>query len=506
MRIKTIFLFFLVLSVKAEDYQNKSIYELQELIEASDNKKLFIDDYLSYVEANDVVNSINSLHSSQDIYKSYIYSRRAPWRGVPIFIKDNIDSYGLANTAGSLLMIDNLPRDDAQLVKNLKKSGFLVVGKTNLSEWANFRGQKSISGWSSFGGQTLNPYNLEYNPCGSSSGSAAVVAEGLAPVSIGTETNGSITCPASMNGVVGIKPTVGLVSRDGIIPISATQDTAGPMARTVIEAAEVLKAISGRDPKDPATRKIPRNYNFDELINPNKNYLKDKRIGVIVLEDDASATEIKLDKQVREIIATAGGEIVDITLDAFTDDDWSKALFILFYEFNNGLNEYLKQSNSKHKSIDEVIENNLKREDEILKYFGQELMIESLKAAKGKIYDEEKSEIIYGDATAVTLKAQSIIDKTLQDNSVELIVGLTRNPAWKIDYENGDNFSNSWGNGSLSAIAGYPHITIPLSYVSGLPVGVSFMASSWEESKIINAAFAFEHVNNFIPRPIRDTK
>ena len=506
MRIKTIFLFFLVLLVKAEDYQNKSIYELQELIEASDNKKLFIDDYLSYVEANDVVNSINSLHSSQDIYKSYIYSRRAPWRGVPIFIKDNIDSYGLANTAGSLLMIDNLPRDDAQLVKNLKKSGFLVVGKTNLSEWANFRGQKSISGWSSFGGQTLNPYNLEYNPCGSSSGSAAVVAEGLAPVSIGTETNGSITCPASMNGVVGIKPTVGLVSRDGIIPISATQDTAGPMARTVIEAAEVLKAISGRDPKDPATRKIPRNYNFDELINPNKNYLKDKRIGVIVLGDDASATEIKLDKQVREIIATAGGEIVDITLDAFTDDDWSKALFILFYEFNNGLNEYLKQSNSKHKSIDEVIENNLKREDEILKYFGQELMIESSKAAKGKIYDEEKSEIIYGDATAVTLKAQSIIDKTLQDNSVELIVGLTRNPAWKIDYENGDNFSNSWGNGSLSAIAGYPHITIPLSYVSGLPVGVSFMASSWEESNIINAAFAFEHVNNFIPRPIRDTK
>ena len=506
MRIKAIFLFFLVLSIKASDYQNKSIYELQELIEATDNKKLFIDDYLSYLETNDVVNSINSLHSSKELYKSYVYSRRAPMRGVPIFIKDNIDLYGLANTAGSLLMSDNLPRDDAQLVKKLKKAGFLVVGKTNLSEWANFRGQRSVSGWSSFGGQTRNPYNLEYNPCGSSSGSAAVVAEGLAPVSIGTETNGSITCPASMNGVVGIKPTVGLVSRDGIIPISATQDTAGPMARTVIEAAEVLKAISGRDPKDPATRNIPQNYNYDELINLDKSYLKDKRIGVIVIGNNASTTEIELDKKVRENIAKAGGEIIDITLDAFTDDDWSKALFLLFYEFNNGLNEYLKQSNSEHKSIDDNIENNLKREDEILKYFGQELMIESSKAAKGKIYDGEKSELIYAGATDVTLKAQSIIDKTLEDNSIDLIVGLTRNPAWKIDYENGDNFSNSWGNGSLSAIAGYPHITIPLSYVDGLPVGVSFMASSWEESKLINAAFAFEHVNNFTPRPIRDTK
>jgi Asp-tRNA(Asn)/Glu-tRNA(Gln) amidotransferase A subunit family amidase len=225
-----------------------------------------------------------------------------------------------------------------------------------------------------------------------------------------------------------------------------------------------------------------------------------------VLGNNASATEIELDKKVRENIATAGGEIIDITFDAFTDDDWSKALFLLFYEFNNGLNEYLKQSNSEHKSIDDIIENNLKREDEILKYFGQELMIESSKAAKGKIYEGEKSELIYADATAVTLKAQSMIDKTLEDNSIDLIVGLTRNPAWKIDYENGDNFSNSWGNGSLSAIAGYPHITIPLSYVDGLPVGVSFMASSWEESKIINAAFAFEYVNNFIPRPIRDTK
>ena len=506
MRIKAIFLFFLVLSIEARDYQHKSIYELQELIEASDNKKLFIDDYLSYLETNDVINSINSLHSSNELYKSYVYSRRAPWRGVPIFIKDNIDSYGLANTAGSLLMSDNLPRDDAQLVKNLKKAGFLVVGKTNLSEWANFRGQRSVSGWSSFGGQTLNPYNLEYNPCGSSSGSAAVVAEGLAPVSIGTETNGSITCPASMNGVVGIKPTVGLVSRDGIIPISATQDTAGPMARTVLEAAEVLKAISGQDPKDPATRNIPRNYNYDALIDLDKNYLKDKRIGVIMLGNNASATEIELDKKVRENIAIAGGEIIDITFDAFTDDDWSKALFLLFYEFNNGLNEYLKKSNSEHKSIDDIIENNLKREDEILKYFGQELMIESSKAAKGKIYEGEKSELIYANATAVTLKAQSIINKTLEDNSIDLIVGLTRNPAWKIDYENGDNFSNSWGNGSLSAIAGYPHITIPLSYVEGLPVGVSFMASSWEESKLINAAFAFEHVNNFTPRPIRDTK
>ena len=256
-----------------------------------------------------------SLPDTAEIYKSYVYNRNKKWQGIPILIKDNIDSLGLANTAGSLSMLDNFPRRDANLVTKLKKSGFLVIGKTNLSEWANFRGRNSVSGWSSYGGQTRNPYNLDYNPCGSSSGSAAAVALGLVPVSIGTETNGSITCPASINGVVGIKPTVGLVSRHGIIPISSTQDTAGPMARNVYDAAVVLKTISGKDPKDKATSKIPSNFDFSGLVNLNSNYLKGKRIGLILPSDgDLEITFTLIDKA-KEVFLRAGAEIVPITLE-----------------------------------------------------------------------------------------------------------------------------------------------------------------------------------------------
>ena len=256
-KIKSSFFFYSTF-LCAGSLQFHSIEEFKESFDASQNKKAFIEEYIKDINYLDSeVNSIVSLYDTAEIYKSYVYSRNKEWQGIPILIKDNIDSLGLANTAGSLSMLDNFPRRDANLVTKLKKSGFLVIGKANLSEWANFRGRNSVSGWSSYGGQTRNPYNLDYNPCGSSSGSAAAVALGLVPVSIGTETNGSITCPASINGVVGIKPTVGLVSRHGIIPISSTQDTAGPMARNVYDAAVVLKTISGKDPKDKATNKIP---------------------------------------------------------------------------------------------------------------------------------------------------------------------------------------------------------------------------------------------------------
>ena len=205
-------------------------------------------------------------------------------------------------------MLDNLPSNDAHIVKKLKDAGLIIVGKANLSEWANFRGNPSTSGWSSYGGQTNNPYNLEYNPCGSSSGSAAAVAEGLVPLSIGTETNGSISCPASINGVVGIKPTVGLVSRDGIIPISSTQDTAGPMARSVLEAAKVLKIISGFDDKDAATKNIPSDYDYEALTNLNGDALEGKRLGLIV-SNDMSDTETGLLEKIESVIQSQGGEV-----------------------------------------------------------------------------------------------------------------------------------------------------------------------------------------------------
>mgnify|MGYP003299943490 FL=1 len=216
------------------------------------------------------------------------------------------DAKNLANTAGSKALLDNLPKDDAQIIKNLKKAGFVIAGKTNLSEWANFRASSSTSGWSSVGGQTYNPYNLKYNPCGSSSGSAAIVAEGIAPASIGTETNGSIVCPASINGVVGVKPTVGLVSRDGIIPISSSQDTAGPMARSVYDAAIVLEAISGRDPKDKITFNIPRDYDFKGLTKLDPNYLNGKRIGVIKISDDAPEVTKNLTNKIAIVLENLG--------------------------------------------------------------------------------------------------------------------------------------------------------------------------------------------------------
>ena len=238
---------------------------LDELGEAQDKEKFF-KEYVKSVRLNDQkVNSVISLYSNQEILKEYYAGVEKEFNGVPILLKDNIDSIGIANTAGSLAFKNNLPKNDAPLVSKLRESGFIILGKANLSEWANFRGNPSTSGWTSINGQTNNPFNLKYNPCGSSSGSAAAIAQGLVPVSIGTETNGSITCPASVNGVVGIKPTVGLVSRTGVIPISETQDTAGPMAKNVMDAAKVLKAIAGEDPLDSYTAKIPQDYDYEKL-------------------------------------------------------------------------------------------------------------------------------------------------------------------------------------------------------------------------------------------------
>ena len=335
------------------NFQDISISEYKNLLSESKNTKQFYRDYLLNARLSDrEINSIISFYGPNELYRSYIYSRSANWRGVPIFVKDNIDTKNLANTAGSKALLDNLPKDDAQIIKNLKKAGFVIAGKTNLSEWANFRASSSTSGWSSVGGQTYNPYNLKYNPCGSSSGSAAIVAEGIAPASIGTETNGSIVCPASINGVVGIKPTVGLVSRDGIIPISSSQDTAGPMARSVYDAAIVLEAISGRDPKDKATFNIPRNYDFKGLTKLDADYLNGKRIGVMKVSDDAPEVTKNLTNKIAIVLEDLGAEVIEISLKPLDSDDWSKEFYLLLYEFNVGLNDYLQESSSKIRNIE----------------------------------------------------------------------------------------------------------------------------------------------------------
>ena len=500
---KLLFIFFSSCSFANEALNSLTVNEFKELVSASDNKKNFYVNYLGHVKNQDEeINSIINLYSSDDLYKSYIYARRSEWRGVPILLKDNIDSIGLPNTAGSLAMKDNFPRRDAHLVKNLKSSGFMILGKANLSEWANFRGQKSISGWSSYGGQTRNPYNLDYNPCGSSSGSAVAVASGIVPVSIGTETNGSITCPASINGVVGIKPTVGLVSRHGIIPISSTQDTAGPMARNVLDAAIVLQAISGKDPKDPATKNIPNDYNYDQLINLDKDYLRGKVIGLLKPGDDAPEVTFILIDKVKNILIEAGADVVDVAFEPNTSEFWSSAYFLLSHEFNVGLNDYLKGSSSKHKSMASIIDFNKQNSDEVMPFFGQEHLENSIQnGPNNEIYGVSTTEI-YDESKSIQVQSRLLIDGLLQEEKLDAIIGLTRNTAWKIDYDSGDTFSNSWGNGALSAISGYPHITIPLDYVGEFPTGLSFMGTAWDEINLLNLAYSFEQRNLFFPKPI----
>ena len=496
------FLLFPLFFCSAGSLQFHSIEEFKESFDISQNKKAFIEEYIKDINYLDSeVNSIVSLYDTAEIYKSYVYSRNKEWQGIPILIKDNIDSLGLANTAGSLSMLDNFPRRDANLVTKLKKSGFLVIGKTNLSEWANFRGRNSVSGWSSYGGQTRNPYNLDYNPCGSSSGSAAAVALGLVPVSIGTETNGSITCPASINGVVGIKPTVGLVSRHGIIPISSTQDTAGPMARNVYDAAVVLKTISGKDPKDKATNKIPSNFDFSGLVNLNSNFLKGKRIGLILPRNGDLEITFTLTDKAKEVFLRAGAEIVPITLEPLPNNFWSSALFILEHEFFIGLNDYLRKSKSSMKNMQSIVDFNNANKKETMSFYGQEYFLSSIAAGPGKKMGDENTDQIYQDALEIVEFSRSYLDKILIENKLDAIVGLTRNTAWRIDYQNGDNFENGWGNGALSAISGYPHITIPLDLVDGFPTGLSFMGTAWDEVNLINLAYSFEQKNNFFPKP-----
>ena len=500
--------FFLVLFsffCNAESLQFLSVKKFKESISASQNKKAFLEEYLEEITVLDAdVNSIISSYDTAEIYKSYIYGRNKDWQGVPIIIKDNIDSRGLANTAGSLAMLDNLPSRDANLVSKLKSEGFLIIGKANLSEWANFRGRNSVSGWSSVGGQTRNPYDLNYNPCGSSSGSAVAVAIGIVPVSIGTETNGSITCPASINGIVGIKPTVGLVSRHGIIPISSTQDTAGPMARSVLDAAIVLKSISGRDPKDKATRKIPPDFNFSGLVDLKSNYLKGKRIGLIMPDEGAQEVTSSLIKKAEKIFLESGAEIIPITLKPLPSNFWSSALFILEHEFFIGLNDYLKKSKSSMKNMQMIVDFNDANKDQVMSFYGQEYFQSSIAAGPGKKIGEKDTIDIYQEALEIVDFSRNYLDKILEENELDAIVGLTRNTAWKIDYQNGDNFENGWGNGALSAISGYPHITVPLSLVDGFPTGISFMGTAWDEVNLINLAHSFQEENKFYPKPTLD--
>ena len=410
---------------------------------------------------------------------------------IPTAIKDNIDVRGLASTAGSIALKNNFPRNDAHLITKLKKGGYYVIGKTNLSEWANFRSYESVSGWSSIGGQTKNPYGGNRNPCGSSSGSAVAVAAGLVPVAIGTETNGSISCPASVNGVVGIKPTVGLVSRSGIIPISRTQDTAGPMAKTVKEAARVLEYMAGYDPKDKRTSAIPADFNFQFAQNLNELSLQSRRIGLLSSGSEDSEGS-KLLTKATEILGKLGADVILIS--ETKEYPGEEEFFVLLFEFREGINKYLRKTHSDLQNLNQLIAFNNQNRDVAMEHFGQEIFIESAETLgqRGKYMRSVE---------LTTRESRNYIDSLLNEYNLDALVGLTRGPAWLINYDGGDEKAiedqRSWGTGGFAAMAGYPHITIPFDLVDGLPVGISFISTAWDDKSIIEMAYAFEQENEF---------
>ena len=412
----------------------------------------------------------------------------------PIAVKDNIDVVGFANTAGSKALENNFPNKNAFLAQKLIDNGYFVIGKTNLSEWANFRSSTSTSGWSSMGGQTINPYGEMRTPCGSSSGSGVVVATGLVDVAIGTETNGSVSCPSSVNGIVGIKPTVGLVSRSGIIPISSTQDTAGPMANSVSSAAKILEIISGVDLDDPATLNIPDDFNFNFTSDLNDSSLAGKRFGLLPTGSMNSDGKLML-KKIRIMLEEAGATVIDI--DDNREYPGPEELLVLLYEFKVGLEQYLASSNSEFKTLDELIAFNEDNKDEVLKHFDQSHFYDSNETPSQK---EE-----YLLALERVLQTRDEIDSFIKKYDIEALVGLSWSPAWAINHEGGDDEAIAeykfWVNGSYAAMAGYPHVTIPFEYVDNLPIGMSFIGSKWDDKKLIEFAYAAEKLIQFKPSP-----
>lgn len=417
-----------------------------------------------------------------------------PLAGQPVMIKDNIESKGpLPTTAGSLALATNVTNRDAPLVEKLRAAGAVILGKTNLSEWANIRSNHSISGWSAVGGQTRNPWALDRNACGSSSGSGAAVAAGLVRLAIGTETDGSITCPSSINGIVGLKPTVGLVSRTHIVPISHSQDTAGPMAASVREAAELLGAIAGSDPEDPATKEADR-YKRDYAAGLDAHALSGKRIGVMRFAS-GFGTDAAFETAL-SILREQGAVLVDIK--KFDDKAIGKnENAVLMTELKADMAKYLKSSPApiEARSLAELIAFDQAHEKQEMSLFGQETFLRAQKT-------RGLSNPAYKKAREISFRAAGPngIDKLLKDNRVVALVGPTMPPAWMIDVANGDQVSGG-GAGSLAAVAGYPHLTVPMGLVKGLPVGLSFMGAKWSEQLLLNLGYSYEQARGPFPTP-----
>ena len=407
-----------------------------------------------------------------------------PLAGKAVLVKDNIETLDpIATTAGSLALKDNITGRDAPLVARMRAAGVVILGKTNLSEWANIRSSRSSSGWSAIGGQTKNPHALDRSPCGSSSGSGAAVAAGLAWAAIGTETDGSITCPASVNGIVGFKPTVGMVSRTHVVPISHSQDTAGPMTTSVLDAALLLGAIAGTDPADKATALADR-HTTDFTAGLAGASLKGVRIGILRKQAGDHERLTAVFETALSDLRRAGAELVEINQD-FDESMGRDEGTVLFFELREDLGAYLRNlpGNPPIRSLADAIAFNQAHPEE-LRWFGQETFEIAEKMTDRAAYEKAR-------ANSLRLAGKDGIDKLLAEHKLTLLTAPTDRPAWAIDLVNGDHYS-SVGAGSLAAIAGYPHLTVPMGAVDGLPVGLSFIGAAWDDKRVLEAGAAYE--------------
>lgn len=487
-----------------------TIAELQAKMESGElTARQVVELYLRRIEAVDkagpFLNSIIEVNrEALEIAEKLDTERRAgkvrgALHGIPILLKDNIDTADqMQTTAGSLALEGHYAARDAFIVRQLRKAGAVILGKTNLSEWANFRGKRSVSGWSSRGGLTRNPYALDRSACGSSSGSGAAVAANLAVAAVGTETDGSIICPSHTNGIVGIKPTLGLLSRNGIIPIAHSQDTPGPMARTVRDAAILLGAMTGIDLEDPATR-LSRKRSLSNYVKAlDYDGLKGARIGVARNMAGSNPKVLKVFENALEVMRQLGAVVIDPADVPNFDKFGASELEVLYYEFKADLNRYLRSlaEDARVHSLEDVIRFNEEHASQVMPYFGQEHMITA--QAKGSLREKR-----YKDALAKNLRLtrKDGIDRVMRQHKLDALVVPSGGPAWMIDLVNGDPHSDDIESTSPAAVAGYPHITVPAGYVFGLPVGISFFGKAWQEADLIRYAYAFEQATQYRRAP-----
>ena len=494
--------------VKPFEFEETTIAELEEAMRSGKHTSRSISEaYLERIQDVDkrgaALNSVIELNPealaiADDLDKERKAGRlRGPLHGIPILIKDNIDTGDrMQTTAGSLALVGQPASRDAYIVEKLRESGAVILGKTNLSEWANIRSKNSTSGWSARGGLTRNPFALDRNPSGSSAGSGAAVSANLCVAAIGTETDGSIISPAAACGLVGIKPTVGLLSRSGIIPISHSQDTPGPMARTVVDAAALLSALIGSDPRDSATDASRGKSVSDYTTLLKADALRGARVGVVRDYFGASEPVDKLVEDAIDAIKHAGAIVLDPVKIPTIRQLGDAEKIVLLFELKANLNRYLAERamNEGPRSLTDVIKFNEEHRATEMPYFGQDRFLEA--DAKGPLTTR-----VYLDALAKnhTLAREKGIDAAMKKFKLDALIAPSRVPAWLTDLINGDRSSNSCT--TLPAVAGYPHITVPAGYVHGLPVGISFFGAAWTEPKLISLAYAFEQITKFRQPP-----